>query len=226
MSQNSCDDEDQTSQLELSSIDTPGGSSTATVHQENNGQSKRSCWKRPTTWNITFNGILALTTVFLGCIAYQQLKSSNLDQRAWVGPTSFIHPVGESVYFREGSQPSFGVVITNNGRTPARNLHVMIQRQTFPKGTPFDAKYSDEGGPESTAVLFPNQTFNLTTKPESRPLTARQVEMITTGEFTLYVFGMVTYEDVFGIKHRTTFCGYLTPDLTAFQTCSTYNGID
>lgn len=225
MSQNSYDDEGHTSPLEPSSVCAPEGA-TVTVNQEDKRQSTRSCWKRPTSWNIIFNGILALTTVFLGCIAYQQLKSSNLDQRAWVGPTSFIHPGGGAVYFREGSQPSFGVVITNNGKTPARNIRVKIQRNTFPKGTPFDAKYFDEGGPESTAVLFPNQTFNLTTGSEARPLTARLVEMITTEEFILYVYGMVTYEDVFGVKHRTTFCGYLTPDLTTFKTCSTYNEID
>lgn len=130
------------------------------------------------------------------------------------------------MYFKEGSQPAFGVVVTNTGKTPARKVEAMIQRQTFLKGVSFNATYNDTGGPSSAIVLFPGQTFNLTTKPESVALTAEQVEIITTGEFTLYVYGVLTYEDVFAIKHQTTFCGYLTPDLTSFKACSTYNQTD
>lgn len=223
MSQDSCDDETNQPANPFTMVEAEGSQRTADISEDHKKPPKRSCWKRPTNWNVVFNGILALTTICLMVIAFKQCESSNLDQRAWVGPTSFIRPADGSKYFKEGSQPSFGVVITNTGKTPALKINVMMQRHTFPKDTPFKDTYNDTGGPSSTSVLFPGQTFNLTTMPEPNPLTARQVEMVTTGEFTLYVYGIITYEDVFETTHQTTFCGYLTTDLTRFQACSTYN---
>ncbi|MDH4082400.1 MAG: hypothetical protein OEV99_01255 [Nitrospira sp.] len=192
----------------------------------NEQPSKSPLWKTLTFWNVVFNFILAITTICLGLIAYRQYQSSSLDQRAWVGPTSFIHPGGETKYFKEGSQPSFGVVLTNMGKTPARKMEVMIQRNTFKKGTPFTAVYNDDGKPGSVVFLFPGQIYKVTTNQEPAPLTASLVEMITSGEFTLYLYGMVTYEDVFDVKHQTTFCGFLKQDLTGFNACNTYNQID
>ena len=221
MSHESCHDKEEDSAPRVGMIDAPGNQRTDSTRQDHKKPSKYSSWRGPSTWNVVFNGILAITTIFLGLIAYWQYNSSNLDQRAWVGPTSFIHPGEGCTYFKEGSQPSFGVVVTNTGKTPARKVEAMIQRQTIKRGVPFNATYNDTGGPSSAIILFPGRTFNLTTKPESLPLTAEQVEIITTGEFTLYVYGAITYEDVFAIKHQTTFCGYLKPDLTSFNACNT-----
>jgi hypothetical protein len=152
-------------------------------------------------------------------------EAFRLEQRAWVGPTSFLPPGEEDKYFKEGSRPSFGVVITNTGKTPARNVQVRIGRSTFRKGSTFKPIYNDDGGPSGTIALFPGQPFMLITKPEL-PLTAEQVAIIINGEFTLYVYGMVTYEDVFGIKHKSTFCGYMASDLRSFKSCGTYNQVD
>jgi len=48
----------------------------------------------------------------------------------------------------------------------------------------------------------------------------------TSGKNILYMYGSITYEDVFGVKHHTTVCMYLLPDLSAFTDCETYTEVD
>lgn len=82
MSQDSCDDEDKHAALPPPTVETPGSQRTTNIRQDQREPSEPSCWRRPTTWNVVFNGILAITTALLGLIAYWQLNSSHLDQRA------------------------------------------------------------------------------------------------------------------------------------------------
>ena len=56
------------------------------------------------------------------------------------------------------------------------------------------------------------------------PLTKQQADGLLDGSFTLYVFGKITYRDIFKTWHLTTFCVRLqTQDPLGFVPCDTYN---
>jgi len=154
------------------------------------------------------------------------IEFSRLDKRAWVGLNKFASPSlddgGTKKYIKEGSRPVFRVFITNFGKTPARNMQNLIDGRALLKGAPFEPDYRLEGT-VSNSVLSPGAEGIMDTNPPPHPLTAKQVEAFTTGEQVLYVYGKITYDDIFDVKHETTFCGYLASDLASFITCSTYN---
>jgi hypothetical protein len=56
--------------------------------------------------------------------------------------------------------------------------------------------------------------------------TNSQNSLTSTGVYILYVFGTVSYDDVFGVTHHTTFCMQLAKDLTGFFAYTSYNTAD
>lgn len=84
MSLDSCDDEGADSPpTTVDKLSVQRATNTTQSHQE---ATKCWDWNRPTTWNwnVVFNGMLAVTTAFLAYLAYYQLESAHVEQRAWV----------------------------------------------------------------------------------------------------------------------------------------------
>jgi hypothetical protein len=155
------------------------------------------------------------------------INQFHLDQRAWLGPSEILPPAfnekGKLVFLKEGEQASFSCLIINSGKTPAKHV---IQRASYisiPLKEAFVPRYP--GTPSNVGVIQPNQKMRMQT-PNTERVTTSIINGITTGTFRLYVFGSVTYEDVFGNAHHTTYCLYLFKDLTNFVPCSTYNDAD
>ena len=99
MSQDSCDDEQ---------ADSPP----TTVGKPNDHRATNTTkcwyWNRPTTWNwsVVFNGMLAVTTAFLAYLAYYQLESAHVEQRAWISMKEM-----KMVVFKEGSSAASSCLI-------------------------------------------------------------------------------------------------------------------
>jgi hypothetical protein len=50
---------------------------------------------------------------------------------------------------------------------------------------------------------------------------------LKAGKYTIWFYGVISYEDVFGKKHRTQFCSFYTgEDFLAAKPCNTYNYAD
>ena len=52
------------------------------------------------------------------------------------------------------------------------------------------------------------------------------VTSFASGEYIDYVYGEISYEDIFGQPHKTEFCTYVDQTLTQLFSCATYNYAD
>jgi len=159
-------------------------------------------------------------------------EQSRLDQRAWVGATEMNPPSFKdgdiTVYIKEGEKnTSFGVNIVNSGKTPARKVKNKQKITAYPANAKFIPFYPPINEREmSVSVIQPGMKSILYFGLFDDPLTKEQINSFREGENILYIYGEITYEDVFGKKHRTTFCSYLDKTLSKTFQCQTYNYTD
>ena len=156
------------------------------------------------------------------------IKTAELDQRAWVGvimakPPTLKDISNKPVYIKEGLPPAIGVVLKNSGKSPALKVKTFIRLKTFPANIKFLPDYS-EIPKQSLAVIQPQETLTVAIQPShSLIVIASHINTIKSGESVAYLFGIITYEDIFRKRHETTFCLYLAPSLDNFDVCDTYN---
>ena len=157
------------------------------------------------------------------------IENFHRDQRAWIGPTLISPPrfadEGKRVYIQEGATPVFGIRIKNSGKTPARKVKTEFIWGWHKKEVEFLHPYPAINIPKPMSSVFPDGEMQLDT-PVMPILPKEFVENVKNGTNILRVYGYVNYEDIFGIAHRTTFCNYLSQDLTAFALCNSYNDAD
>ena len=86
-------------------------------------------------------------------------------------------------------------------------------------------------GKESVGELPPNIPFALNRvheEPQAPPSILGQVRQLTLkqiadGQMFIYLFGHISYKDIFGKAHYTDFCGIWNPKVGGFDMCPTYN---
>jgi hypothetical protein len=182
------------------------------------------------TTRIVFAWACLLVAVFL---AWQEEHTNviqlgrNLTQakqsRAWIGPTKMV------LQEMRAAEPIRIVIsIHNSGNTPA--LRVAVNYIAHASDIPLDIdQYAEhpieksEGRP-ATFTLFPHATMNLVAATGSTD--ALGVESVGNGKKLLYVFGTITYFDVFDAKHHTRFCGLYVPTMKNFGVCGSYDYAD
>lgn len=145
------------------------------------------------------------------------------EQRAWVGAIGIA-----DVVIKEGQPPSFRVLVTNSGRTPALHVRFLTMGGGRPKGEKIAFAYppAAKGEVLSDFVLQPGAQYFLNSGNEETLVTKTQVDGITSGASIMWIFGTMTYEDVSKRAHHTKFCFILTHDLKAAEPCDTYNEAD
>lgn len=172
---------------------------------------------------IGFAGILGL--LFNLCETRRSvnvaIKNARLDQRAWVLPNDVITPTE----YKEGVPLRFGVRLLNTGKTPALNVKTLVGGITWPRGQPFRIEYEDApwASPgRSIGTLLPSTPAVATAEPT--PITKRQLEALQNKVTVLYLYGEVSYDDVFNVSHCTSFCFMISPNESA-KVCEVYNQI-
>jgi len=150
------------------------------------------------------------------------------DRRAWIGPTEAMPPEfnerNKVVYLKEGeSMANLGIYLTNSGKTPAQNIMQRFAYRTLSAGVEFSPVYPSK--PQSIGSLQPGFTIRLVAPPTPKA-TRAQIASYSNGSLLFYIFGHVTYDDVFGRPHETTFCMWMLQSLSAFTDCGTYNKAD
>jgi hypothetical protein len=171
-------------------------------------------------WLNWITAVGAIAAIAYGMIAYGQWRDAHsnflIDQRAWVGPTSVIQPE-----FKEPNSFSITTLIANTGKTPARNFRSKYSWNIILKDGPFQPNYDSLQGTLSNSVIFPNGQLALISVP-IRLDEANLNRVTVTGEAFLYVYGELTYDDIFQSTHTTHFCMFYDRSLKP-GTCSTYN---
>ena len=59
--------------------------------------------------------------------------------------------------------------------------------------------------------------------PTAVPLTKEQIDSFTHGTLTLYFYGNIRYDDIFGNTHETNFCLFVAGTGSQLITCNNYN---
>jgi hypothetical protein len=130
--------------------------------------------------------------------------SSHLDQRAWVSTTG----VGET---HDVGQPVVTTVITkNSGRTFAKEVIVESHRRGLPRGVEPDLSLKSDTKDGSRGLMapdteYPSETVGVGLVGEN------DLQLVKKGDIRVFVFGTITYSDVFGCEHWTKFCWVLNP---------------
>lgn len=153
------------------------------------------------------------------------------DQRAWVGPIFALPPQftdgSRRVYIKAGEKLAFGFDLANTGKTPAQNLTAVISAHLYRSDEKFVPDYRfHHGKPAKTGTiteLFPGVRMEVLTDASGSPATQGQVDSIMDGKSIFYVYGKITYKDVFEKQHETKFCSFVEQDLLALVNCDTYN---
>lgn len=96
-------------------------------------------------------------------------------------------------------------LLTNTGHTPAQHLKWRIQADVLPLPLQRNFKFPLPAHNEGSALLPPQQSFEIGAVVGAYVSDA-DVPVIKRGDgWALFVWGYLTYEDIFGHQHRTTF---------------------
>jgi hypothetical protein len=144
--------------------------------------------------------------------------SAHLDQRAWVGVADFVTPE-----LKAGEKADFGVIITNSGKTPALKVQVQMIGRMLGKDLVFSPSYPLKPPGSSVTILDPGMRACVNDLHLTYRFSQGEVDNMRNGIVVMYLFGKISYEDIFRRPHCRTFCRYLSPDFGAANVCDTYN---
>jgi hypothetical protein len=159
----------------------------------------------------------------------ETIETARMDQRAWVGHGSMALPEcldegGRRVYISVGCNPRFGVNLSNFGRTPAVNVEVLVAASKRPSTWKWiDPPYDNRVGVFSNSALFPGPGGTNYSGPFSWPMSQMDVDGVKSGAVMVYFYGRIKYSDAFRRAHQTTFCVFVSRDLSSLESCPFYN---
>jgi hypothetical protein len=141
--------------------------------------------------------------------------TASRDQRAWVAVVD-IQGVPEI-----GAIFSVNLVAQNSGKTFAKNLTVRAVAEAIAeKGREPDFSLEDTAlarQDSGVSLLAPNADYvmDIELRKQTAPheITQADLDAIRRGDVTIFVHGKITYDDIFGCAHWSTFCTRLKPDL-------------
>jgi hypothetical protein len=153
--------------------------------------------------------------------------NSHLDLRAWVAPV-FLSGKPEP-----GRVWTVTIETQNSGKTFGKKFEIIAIPKIKELADPdpdFEKELRDmrEKRPnQGQGVIAPGGQFAHTAKPYGdHNLTGAQLEYIKSPTVLVLVFGKITYSDVFGCDHWTTFCGKWHSEDDSFSIYGPYNDAD
>jgi hypothetical protein len=192
---------------------------------------KKRCWsdKRWKHPQVIVNGVLAFIAVIAAIIYFCQLQQMKhqltIDQRAWVAALRIqgVSPEADKIW-------QTPVVIKNSGKTFAKAVKAAVLRRAIPKGQlPQFVQEENEllTQNQSAAILAPNSEYGAGSEATGLTnVTQEHLSLVNSGELVVFIFGKVTYNDIFGCSHWTTFCFSFDPKTNTFPVCETHNEPD
>lgn len=167
---------------------------------------------------------IALDGIKISKMSIDKAESrSRLDQRAWMGI--------ESISGKPEVDKPFIISIKfkNSGDSPAKNAKIQTWNQIDKSDIPprFDVVGQRIKGMDSTGIVAPGGHVISSIKVYSgEPITKTVFDSINNGERSVFVFGMLTYDDIFGQHHWITYCYCLTPGGDKYIAYKKHNDTD
>jgi hypothetical protein len=142
------------------------------------------------------------------------------DQRAWVTV------VGVSIDPIEVGMPAYGHAIAfNAGKTVAKRVIGHWHMLFFPAPVDVLPPTEKPTEPESVGILVPTGRYDSKFNVNKKGATELDKTRIT-GDWYTYIWGEITYIDIFKNPHRTLFCSYRQGITGDFNQCSFHNDAD
>jgi len=169
---------------------------------------------------------VAVAALAVNCLVFAHIKKdSRLQHRAWLGVEKALHkPI------TAGEKIECELHFTNTGNTPAINVSAVY---TVLSGTKdFDVVSYVEShtgrfdrGIPSRGPVPPNATV-LVKALYGEAITEDTAAKVKNGKLVFYVFGDITYDDIFGERHQTRYCFIVDPATAGLRTYKEYNSMD
>ena len=142
-----------------------------------------------------------------------------LDQRAWVAT---IGANGKP----EANKPTIVTVfIKNTGKTMAKNVRIQGGIRHVGDGT--EPNFEQQvAAVKSTSVGVMPPAGDYFSTNSTGVVDAEGFGRIQSGQLRIYVFGKISYEDIFGAPHQVRFCYRLNPVNWVWEVYATYNDAD
>lgn len=149
------------------------------------------------------------------------IAAAHLEQRAWIAAMSVVMDKIEA------GKPVNGYVLwLNSGKTFAKEVkptcHYFFSPQVINSGKELDAIPAAPVGQGSVGVITPGEPYK-TSLIGRQPISAIQKDSIESQSWYTYIWGDVTYTDIFGKNHETTFCDVRQGISGDFVQCSFHN---
>lgn len=145
-------------------------------------------------------------------------KAVLLDERAWIGPVD--SPIIE---WEVGKKFEVAIPLKNTGKTPGTHITtVMAIRSLSPQEMP---TFTDFVTPTGRGVLQPSAVTYLAFFSD-KALSQTDFDAVKSGKLTVWVYGRITYDDIFGRHHWTTFAQTFNPIKKGLDTYGTNNEVD
>jgi hypothetical protein len=166
--------------------------------------------------------IIAVFTFGMFVCIWRQITASKSTERAWiiVSPLELAPSIGFAPSANAGNienhlvgvnqQNVFSCAIKNTGNTPAQLLKLAMSYRSVNCVSEISAipEYGEKDDINGL-LLVKDDSVGFETVLEPSPiLTKTEWDAVHAQKLTLYVFGVVTYKDVYGKSHETRF-GYL-----------------
>ena len=156
-------------------------------------------------------------------IMHATLNEMKADRRAWVGLKSAIIVSDRA----DIARISVKFTLTNFGETPAKKVFTAMGMRY--DEVPLSSRTEEDmftgfenvPGYPSISVLFPNNEISATTQ---RAFNTEEIIKMSQDRAWAYVVGFITYEDVYGDKHKTLICHRILPrNPVAIASCERFN---
>jgi hypothetical protein len=164
------------------------------------GETKKQADTESTKWTDPISlatWLLAVITGGLVIVGYLQIQTSRRQVRAYVSVVS-----AEIKNVEIGGSPEATVVIRNSGQTPAYGLN---GTGGIGMGPSFDTLPPGIGPPEKTVASLAATAFNLQFHKADWILTQDHMTALQNKNLTIWVYGEMSYRDVFHVNRVTKF---------------------
>ena len=143
-----------------------------------------------------------------------------LDQRAWIAPVEIDAPVVA------GSPVSINIKVVNSGKTFARKIKTLPHCLIFrPPSAPDMAAMEAQDDTQASALFFiaPGQQYTWPAAATGEGLPKGVFDAIQAGQTRLFIYGKITYDDIFKKHHRIAYCYVYEPKTSRWTEAANFD---